>query len=165
MRVETTELGTLNLTPDQLGEIALYASGAADKYMKDGAVTLGALARTTALEIFTALEKTGRYDDAKETGEKMREIFTATREQSTALAALAYHVADYNYISQRYGSSDPEAYKADANVKDMFNTLDRLEVPSWVRDEVVAFATDWRRYKSVYMDSYLKSKGIDLIPV
>ena len=117
------------------------------------------------VHVYADRAKTGRYDDAKETGEKRREIFTATREQSTALAALAYHVADYNYISQRYGSSDPEAYKADANVKDMFNTLDRLEVPSWVRDEVVAFATDWRRYKSVYMDSYLKSKGIDLIPV
>lgn len=95
----------------------------------------------------------------------MREIFTATREQSTALAALAYHVADYYYISERYGSSDPEAHKADANVKDMFNTLDRLEVPFWVQNAVVAFATNWRRYKSVYMNSYLKSKGIDVFPV
>ena len=95
----------------------------------------------------------------------MREIFTATREQSTALAALAYHVADYYYISERYGASDPEAHKADVNVKATFRDLDKLEVPFWVQNTIVAFATDWRRYKSVYMDSYLRSKGIDLIPV
>lgn len=95
----------------------------------------------------------------------MREIFTATREQSTALAALAYHVADCNYITERYGTLDPEAHKADANVKATFRDLDKLEVPFWVQNTIVAFATDWRRYKSVYMDSYLRSKGIDLIPV
>lgn len=95
----------------------------------------------------------------------MREIFTATREQSTTLAALAYHVADYYHISEQYGSSDPEAHKADVNVKATFRDLDKLEVPFWVQNTIVAFATDWRRYKSVYMDSYLRSKGIDLIPV
>lgn len=95
----------------------------------------------------------------------MREIFTATREQSTALAALAYYVADYYYVSERYGSSDPEAREADANVKATFRDLDKLEVPFWVQNTIVAYAQDWRRYKSVYMNSYLKSKGIDVFPV
>lgn len=67
MKVKTTELGMLDLSEFQLGKIALYASAAADKYKADGAETLGRLARTTAIEIFGALEKAGRYDDVKET--------------------------------------------------------------------------------------------------
>lgn len=65
MKVDTTELGTLYLPEDKLGTIALYAAQAADLYEIQGAHVLSELARTTAREIFTALDKSGRYDDIK----------------------------------------------------------------------------------------------------
>lgn len=65
MRVETRELGTLDLSEDKLGKIALYATQAADLYEIRGLNMLAKLARMTAIELFDALEKAGRYDDVK----------------------------------------------------------------------------------------------------
>lgn len=85
------------------------------------------------------------------------------REQRNALEGLAYHVADVNYIIERYGAGDPEYNTAHQNVLCSFATLDRLGVPFWVQNSVVAFAENWRRYKSEYMSSWLlKHRNIDL---
>lgn len=85
------------------------------------------------------------------------------REQINALHGLAYHVADVNYIKERYGCQDPEFTKADKNVSMTFETLDRLSVPFWVQNSVICFAENWRRYKSEYMDNWLlKNRNIDL---
>ena len=85
------------------------------------------------------------------------------REQRNAIEALAYHVADVNYIKERFGSSDPEFKKADKNVLMTFETLDRLGVPFWVQNSVVCFAENWRRYKSEYADNWLfKNRNIDI---
>lgn len=85
------------------------------------------------------------------------------QEQRNALEGLAYHVADVNYIKERYGVNDPEFKKADKNVSCSFEHLDRLGVPFWVQNAVICFAEDWRQYKTNYLDNWLlKNRNIDL---
>ena len=84
-------------------------------------------------------------------------------EQKNALEGLAYHVADVNYIIERYGANDPEYQKAHKNVLIIFDKLDALGVPFWVQNSVVCFAENWRRYKSEYLDNWLlKNRNINL---
>ena len=85
------------------------------------------------------------------------------REQRNALEGLAYHVADVNYIIERYSADDPEYNQAHQNVLCSFATLDRLGVPFWVQNSVVCFAENWRQYKNNYIDTWLlKNRNIDL---
>lgn len=85
------------------------------------------------------------------------------KQQVNALEALAYHVADVNYILDRFGSDEPEYKNAHLNVLLTFETLDRLCVPFWVQNSVVCFAENWRRYKENYTNEWLlKNKNIDL---
>lgn len=84
-------------------------------------------------------------------------------DQVCALRGLAYHVADVNYIKEKYGASDPEYKKADSNVLYQFEVLDRLGVPFWVQNSVICFAENWRRYKSEYLEDWLlKNRNIDI---
>lgn len=84
-------------------------------------------------------------------------------DQVYALRGLAYHVADVNYIKEKYGASDPEYKKADSNVSYQFEVLDRLGVPFWVQNSVICFSENWRRYKSEYLEDWLlKNRNIDL---
>ena len=84
-------------------------------------------------------------------------------EQCYAIRGLAYHVADVNYIKEKYGANDPEYKKADSNVLYQFEILDRLGVPFWVQNSVVCFAENWRRYKSEYLEDWLlKNRNIDM---
>ena len=84
-------------------------------------------------------------------------------EQKNALEGLAYHVADANYIIERYGENDPEHKKAHENVLLSFEKLDALGVPFWVQNSVVIFAENWRRYKAEYMSAWLlKNRNIEL---
>lgn len=75
-----------------------------------------------------------------------------SREQINAILGLAYHVADVNYIKERYGVTDPEFSRADKNVLLAFETLDKLKVPFWVQNSVICFAENW----------LLKNRNIDL---
>ena len=84
-------------------------------------------------------------------------------DQVYALQGLAYHVADVNYIKEKYGASDPEYKKADSNVLYQFKILDSLGVPFWVQNSVICFAENWRRYKSEYLEDWLlKNRNIDI---
>ena len=84
-------------------------------------------------------------------------------EQKNALEGLAYHVADVNYIIERYSANDPEYQKAHQNVLLTFEKLDALGVPFWVQNSVVCFAENWRRYKSEYIENWLlKNRNINL---
>lgn len=97
--------------------------------------------------------------------EKMEKLYfkVENREQRNALDGLAYHVADVNYILERYGAKDPEYKKAHENVLLTFKHLDALGVPFWVQNSVVCFAENWRQYKNNYMDSWLlKHRNIDI---
>lgn len=85
------------------------------------------------------------------------------KEQRNALEGLAYHVADVNYIAERFGRDEPEHEKAHQNVLLSFSVLDALGVPFWVQNSVIVFAENWRQYKSVYMrDWLLNNRNIDL---
>lgn len=82
--------------------------------------------------------------------------FTCTRQQRNALEGLAYHIADSAYIKERYGANEPELKGVHETISSLFNELDKLHVPFWVQNSVIAFAENWRRYKDTYMDAYLK---------
>lgn len=86
--------------------------------------------------------------------------FIANPEQWKAMEALAYWVADVNYISERYGADDPEHEKAHKTVCMWFSDLDRLQVPFWVQNTVIFWAENWRRYKEEYMKTAMQKKGI-----
>lgn len=82
--------------------------------------------------------------------------FTCNRQQRNALEGLAYHIADNAYIKERYGDQEPELKGVHETICSLFDELDKLQVPFWVQNSVVAFAENWRRYKDTYMDAYLK---------
>lgn len=89
--------------------------------------------------------------------------FSCSSEQRNALLGLAYWIADARYIEERYGSLDPEYSVCDKTLKQcVFPHLDRLQVPFWVQNTVIAFSDDWRRYISEYLSDYLKKRNIQL---
>lgn len=87
--------------------------------------------------------------------------YTLNREQLNALDGLAYWVADLHYMREKWGADDPELDIARYTIKNhCFPALDRLQVPFWVQNSVIAWAENWRRYKSEYFRQYLESKNI-----
>lgn len=87
--------------------------------------------------------------------------YTLNKEQYNTLRGLAYWVADENYIRERHGASDPElAVCRDTITKSIFPELDRLQVPFWVQNSVIAIAENWRQYKQRYFSELLKEKNI-----
>lgn len=87
----------------------------------------------------------------------MLKFIAKDREQSLALEGLAYHIADLEYMKERFGRDDAELSGIRKTISLCFDQLDRLQVPFWVQNSVIAFASDWRRYKSVYMRPWLES--------
>lgn len=84
--------------------------------------------------------------------------FSYTREQYQAMEGLAYRIADNAYMIERYGR-DGAAVELEQNRKTiggLFATLDALAVPFWVQNAVIAFADDWRRWKSQGMAAWLE---------
>ena len=79
--------------------------------------------------------------------------------QYKVLEGLAYWVADAAYISERCGN-DPELTAVRDNISAFAPRLDALQVPYWVQNAVAVFAEDWRQYQSMYLDNYLKTRGI-----
>lgn len=86
--------------------------------------------------------------------------FTADNKQSATLSSLAYWIADTQYIIERSGLDDPELTKCHDTIMMIFDKLDALSVPYWVQNDVICWAEDWRRYKSEYIRSAMKSKNI-----
>lgn len=86
--------------------------------------------------------------------------FTATKKQSNEIKALAYWIADVNYIRERFGDDEPELLTCDQTIKAIFEKLDILGVPFWVQNEVIFFAENWRAYKSQYLENAMAAKNI-----
>ena len=82
-------------------------------------------------------------------------IYLINRVNAPLLEALAYWIADVNYLRERHPQEKTEIQKADASVHDMFDKLDKMRVPFWIQNSVIAFAESWRRYKSDYIVEYL----------
>ena len=79
--------------------------------------------------------------------------FTATQETYDALQGLAYRIADNSYMIERFGREDAsiELGQNRKTILELFDILDRLQVPYWVQNAVIDWAEDWRRYKKEYV--------------
>ena len=88
--------------------------------------------------------------------------FAYTREQYNALDGLAYRIADNAYMIERYGFKETETERAENHqtIVGLLEKLDYLQVPFWVQNSVIVWAENWRKYKSEYMSSFLKTKNI-----
>lgn len=84
--------------------------------------------------------------------------YVVNRSQMDALEGLAYWHADKQYLIERYGREDAryEIEQAHNTIMGLFAALDRLAVPFWLQNVVLAFSEDWRRYKSRYLSAYLE---------
>lgn len=85
--------------------------------------------------------------------------FIANKEQRAALLGLAYWIADSSYMRERF-PNDPEQQVIRETIHSLFDELDALRVPYWVQNTIICFAEDWRRYRSQYIDSYIKERRI-----
>lgn len=88
--------------------------------------------------------------------------FEYTQEQQDALEGLAYRIADNNYMIERYGREDAahELRQNHNTIIGLFDKLDNLKVPFWVQNTVIAWAENWRRYKTEYFTGAMQTKGI-----
>lgn len=76
--------------------------------------------------------------------------FTCTQEIYNALSGLAYRIADNQYMIERYGTEESAIERAQNNltILDLFDSLDKKNVPFWVQNTVICWAENWRRYKT-----------------
>lgn len=85
---------------------------------------------------------------------------TISKEQLNALEALAYWVADVNYITERYGHDEPERERAHKTVLMWFDELDKLKTPFSIQNAVICFFENWRNYKRTTTKAFLKTRNI-----
>lgn len=95
----------------------------------------------------------------------MKELkFICNQDQYNELSALAWKIADNAYMKERYKADEIEI-ELEQNRKTLgliFSALDKLNVPFWVQNSVIAWADNWRNYKTQYMKTELEKKGIFL---
>lgn len=89
--------------------------------------------------------------------------YKLSKTQYNELSGLAYWIADAAYIREKYGNSDPELSHVNDTINCVFDSLDRLKVPFWVQNDVICFAENWRRYKTIYLDDYLKTRNVTIV--
>ena len=83
-----------------------------------------------------------------------------TRDQLRKLEALAYWIADKNYIMERFGGDDPEVEKCHNTIICIFDELDALGVSFLIQNIIICFAENWRQYKETYTRDVLESRGV-----
>lgn len=68
------------------------------------------------------------------------------------LEALAYFIADMNYLKERYSREESaiEREETHKNILMVFAALDHEGVPFWLQNAVIASYEDWRTYKRKY---------------
>ena len=74
------------------------------------------------------------------------------------LEALAYFIADMNYLKERYSreESSIEREETHKNILMVFAALDHEGVPFWLQNAVIASCEDWRTYKSKYFKQIIE---------
>ena len=89
---------------------------------------------------------------------------TINREQKDALDALAYRIADNNYMIERYGRAEVAVELAEnhGHIVRLFDALDALGVPYWTQNAVMGWAENWRRYKEGDWLHDLNSSGYSI---
>lgn len=90
--------------------------------------------------------------------------FHATQEQRLALEGLMYWHADLNYFYERYPDDAIEIEGIHKNMHLALDGLDRLKVPFWVQNAVLAWSEEWRNIKREYLSSAMEKKNIFLWP-
>ena len=86
--------------------------------------------------------------------------FNVNQEQYNALAALAYRIADNQYMIERYTREEIQNELAENHkcIMDLFNKLDSLFVPYWLQNSVICFFENWRNYKQYSIADFFKSQ-------
>lgn len=88
---------------------------------------------------------------------------TLTKEQYNEILALAYWIADTQYIQERFGADNPELDRCRKTLTEcVFPSLDELQVPFWIQNAVICWAENWRNYVGGYVMNFLKSKNISV---
>ena len=74
------------------------------------------------------------------------------------LEALAYFIADMNYLKERYSREESaiEREETHKNILMVFAALDREAVPFWLQNAVIASYEDWRTYKRKYFKQIIE---------
>ena len=88
--------------------------------------------------------------------------FDASAKQWSILEGLAYWIADNAYCREMMPREEyerEEHARHDETIRSTFDELDRNGVPFWVQNAVIAWAEDWRRHASEYMDTGLARRG------
>lgn len=80
-----------------------------------------------------------------------------------ALEYIARWRADLAYISERYGSDDPEADTSRRSIEFGLDDADRRGLPFWLQNAALQFGEDWRIYKSTDLFTWLTRRGYQVI--
>lgn len=95
----------------------------------------------------------------------MRKLeFRATQEQRGELEGLAYWHANLYYCYERYPDDVHAIEATKKSISLAFDRLDRLRVPFWVQNAVLAWSEEWRNTKREYLSSAMEKKNIFLWP-
>lgn len=89
--------------------------------------------------------------------------FEATRKQWSWLEGLAFWIADNAYCRERLSKEEyerEEFSRHDDSIRACFDQLDKLNVPFWVQNATIAWAEDWRREATEYMETGLARRNI-----
>ncbi len=87
-------------------------------------------------------------------------IYHVNHDQFLALEGLAYRIADNSYMIERYGQDEAKQELADNHktIMMLFDDLDKMNVSYYVQNAIIAFADDWRRYKSEYLKTWIRNR-------
>lgn len=88
--------------------------------------------------------------------------FHATTDQRHALEGLSYWHADLNYLYERFPNDVHAIEKARQTIELCFDVLDRLRVPFWVQNNVLAWSEEWRNTERDYLRHAMEKKNIFL---
>lgn len=82
--------------------------------------------------------------------------FSATYEQKNALESLQYWIAELHYL-KKHGGDEFDFQKARKTIElCCFPKCDRLSIPYWVQNAVIAWAENGR-YEREYFSDFLRS--------
>lgn len=90
--------------------------------------------------------------------------YRATPAAWNELQALAYWISERSYCLERYGETPDGTGRAHRTITEcIFPQLDRLRVPFWVQNRVIAWAEDWRNTRSELLYQAFERPGYSII--
>lgn len=87
--------------------------------------------------------------------------YALNKDQFNALEGLCYWIANLSITLERYPDDKHEIKRCrDTIEKSCFPACDALNIPFYIQNSAVFFADDWKRYKTDYLQDYLKTRNI-----